>query len=70
MRQEHLIILDNLKRKLYLKYELKFFIINYLIKNNFIKVVFKYLFNFKKTRKINKKKKNKPVNKCFISGRS
>ena len=69
MREEQWILIDNLKRKIFIKYELKKLICNSIIKNNSVKNTHKYFALYTKN-KINRwATLNEQNNRCFKSGR-
>jgi len=69
MRRKNLILIDNLKRKLFIKYEIKNKLYQNLLKNNYISNFYKYQIFYKKL-KLNKfETTTQTVNRCFKSSR-
>lgn len=69
MRQKHWILTDILRRKLFLKYELKKIILKSIIKNNEMQNSYKYLSLLFKSHIPRRALIIQQVNKCFLTGR-
>lgn len=68
-RKTQWLLIDNYKRRYYLKKEIKYLILKSLLKNNYKYFLFKYFFFF---LKIKSKQKNSPIvqnNRCIKTGR-
>jgi len=69
MRSEQWILIDNFKRKIYIKYELKKILLKSMIKNNYLPVSRKYLILYRKTKLKRYSSITQQVNRCFKTGR-
>jgi len=69
MREQNWVMLDNFKRQLFIKYELKKFIFKSISKNNNCKNSYKYLVLYKKNKLIRWSSISQQVNRCFLTGR-
>jgi len=69
MRKRHLIYSDLLRRKIFIKYELKKIILKALQKNNSIANSYRYLALEQKNKIIRKASVVQQVNRCFVTGR-
>ena len=63
-------LLDNFKRKYFLKNEIKYKILKSLIKNNYNFLIYKYFFFFYKIKNNLNFLKIKQIRRCLISGRA
>ena len=62
--------LDNYKRKLFLKNELKKILLNSIIKNKNISLFNRYLALFNKSKITRNSSLNQQKNRCFLTGRN
>jgi len=69
MREQQWILIDNFKRKIFIKNELKKIILKSLIKNSFIFDANRYLAHYRKNKISRFKNVIQQHNRCFISGR-
>lgn len=69
MRGQQWILIDKLKRNLYIKYELKRVIIKSIIKTNTISNTYKYYALYEKTKLKRWTTINQQTNRCFKTGR-
>jgi len=69
MRNEQWILMDKLKRNLYIKYELKNFIFNSIIKNNATPNIYKYYIFYKKSKLKRWSIISQQTNRCVKFGR-
>jgi small subunit ribosomal protein S14 len=69
MREKQWILLDNFKRKIYLKYEIKNLILKSIINNNYTKLIYKYYSSYNKSKITTTALISKQTNRCFKTGR-
>lgn len=69
MRKRHWILTDILKRKIFLKYELKKIILKSIIKNTEMQYAYRLLARYHKNFVPRRASINQQVNKCFLTGR-
>lgn len=69
MRKKHWILADILRRKIFLKYELKKIILKSIFKNNEIQNSFKYYSLYSKNHLPRRSSISQQVNRCFLTGR-
>lgn len=69
MRQKQWNLIDNLKRKIFIKNELKTLLLKNVIKNNLIKNIYKYYAIFNKTKIKKSSSIIKQNNRCIRTGR-
>lgn len=70
MREKQWIAIDKFKRNLFIKNELKRFILKNITKNDFLLISNKYYINYKKNKLIRWSNINQQVNKCVKTGRT
>jgi hypothetical protein len=69
MRKKHLIYSDFLRRKIFLKYEMKRVLLKSIEKNNSIKNSYRYLAKEQKNKIIRKSSIIQQINRCVLTGR-
>nr|QCU82623.1 ribosomal protein S14 [Pseudourostyla cristata] len=69
MRSEQWILIDNLKRKLFIKYELKQFLLKSILKSNYTTNLQKYYITYRKTKLKRWAAISQQTNRCFRTGR-
>ena len=69
-RQEQWLLLDNFRRKMYFKKELRLKLLNTLQKNNLLKKSTTLFIKFQKASGQDQNFRTKPNNRCLISGRN
>jgi small subunit ribosomal protein S14 len=70
IREQRWKMLDNFRRKLFLKNELKKIIIKSLIKNNNLPIIYRYFVLYNKSKLIRFGSITKQKNKCVQTGRT
>lgn len=69
MRSEQWILIDKLKRKIFIKYELKRFMLKNILKNNYISNINKYYAFYRKIKLKRWSTIGQQVNRCHKTGR-
>jgi len=69
IREKQWIMLDNFKRKIFLKYELKKTILNSIILNSKIPLSYRYIAYYQKIKLPRKSNKSLHGNRCTLTGR-
>lgn len=69
-RQEQWTLLDNFRRKTYIKYEIKTILLRSIIKNRYIPSVYRYHAAFQKASLPRNASSIKHNNRCVVTGRN